>query len=762
MIKDCFNKRITIRNRKERIFFLIGVVFILSFSSKGIFLSISNANLTEVQEFTSVDIPMIELGTPFQGTFSREEIDLGRTVLYFYVDIDQPGVYELSLTMSQVVYTIDAEFMSIIDFETSFGNFQIPQILDSEYFYNSEEVETITEPFFLLQEFDNSVGLSLSIYFDETASADRDYEVEITEQRISEKSTVNVKFNQDKTDVSEYFSLDLGDLGVSQAGFYNLSTFMTAIGTTDSSYDEYDGSFRVRSVAPMNWYYYSSIYFEKYYYEEGYQEDYDFSTVYLDPDQNYYFEASGYCWMDEGVQEISVTCQFDAKRVSSTKLGSDDSVDVLAGQDMLVEVEIPTEDGVKITVDHSDTAEYRLNFLTQFGSSYYYTFGNFTDDYYYSENEKNWRTLSYIQLAQREVDQDILEYRTSGYSPMGVYDYIIMGGLVSIDYYEYRNPGYYVRYQEEYQTSLISLPLASSGDSLYLSVRSDEDITLESRDVPITDLPVDGETIDLLNDDDPLRMYEIDVSSEDSFIFEVTSELETTSSAISEADSVVEQMYQDNEIQVRSQMLLPGYPFPIESSYGFQFMSLKEGTGLFVFSPGYRIYRRAYLESSDPDAYNVNVDDIKVEIEEASIEAKLVQTKVPETDDLIDIRLNISQPIQFFTFPVDEGAVYNLTIECLPFRSYTFIFITDIEGDNPFYNLEAFTTIIGQTGYLVGRKDTKAYIIIVGDGPVRIHLKKVGSGGKIKSEQVSAPAFELYSVLLILPILVIFRQKRRK
>ena len=77
----------------------------------------------------------------------------------------------------------------------------------------------------------------------------------------------------------------------------------------------------------------------------------------------------------------------------------------------------------------------------------------------------------------------------------------------------------------------------------------------------------------------------------------------------------------------------------------------------------------------------VEIDDIKVEIEKARAIVNFAKTKVPEIDELIDIELNLSQPIQFFTFPVDEGAIYNLTVECLPFNGFAYIFLTDIEGE---------------------------------------------------------------------------------
>ncbi|MHA2247169.1 MAG: Heimdall-CTERM domain-containing surface protein [Candidatus Hodarchaeales archaeon] len=749
MLKNLFNKKITIQKRKKRILFLIGVFFIFSFTSKGILLSMSNANLSEVEEFTSANIPTIELGTPYQGTFNQEEIVLRQTILYFYVNIDQPGIYEMFLTMSSLVDSIQAEFRSIIDIESSFGTFQIPQILDSKYFNNFEE-ETITKLFFLLHEnFDNGVGLSLSIYFDETVSANRNYEVEIEKKQMPKKSNVIAKFNQNEREVREFFSLDLEDLGVTQAGFYNLSALMSV--TSTNQYDEYDGDFRIRSIDQMNWYYSAYIYFDSY----GYTDKEYYRVVYLDPSQNYYFEAYGDCWMYEGVEEVTVTYQLDATRISSTTLYPDDSVDVPAGQNMLIKIDIPTEDSIRIEVNRFDMVNYELSFKSQY-SSYSYSFGNFSNYY----NQKRWRTLSYIQLAQRPIDQNIINYGSYGY-PVGVFDHIVMGGLVSTYYDDYTDYGDYLRFREEYLTSPINIPLESSDDYLYLSIRSDEDITLNSETVIIPDITGEDEIIDLLHDD-PLRIYNIEVSTEDAFLFEFTSELETTSSTISEDDNVITNMYHDNEIQTMNQMLLPGYPFPFISSNGFQLISLKEGTGLFVFSPGYRLYKRVYLDESDPNADDVDMDDIKVEVKEASATAKLVKTKIPETDDLIDIRLNISQPIQFFTFPVDEGAVYNLTVECLPFTSNTYIFITDFEGDNPFYNLEAFTTVIGQSGYLVGRKDTKAYIVIVGYGLVRIHLKKVGVGGRIKSGPSVTPAFELLSVFLILPILVIFRQKQRK
>ncbi|MFX0209547.1 MAG: hypothetical protein ACFFDT_26425 [Candidatus Hodarchaeota archaeon] len=743
------NRKMMLWKRKKRTFFLLGLVFILSFSFNNRLLSNSDAIFSEVVVFTSLDIPTIEIGTPFQGTFSQEEINLGETVIYFYVDI-RPGVYEMALTMSPVVYYARAEFRSVVEIGTSFGNFQVPQFLDSDSFRNFDEEGTVVETFILLHEnLENEVGLSLYIEFDATGSGDRDYEIEITKQRIPKKSNVIAKYDQEEREVREYFSLDLDDLDVNRAGFYNLTTLMSVTATSTVEYADFDGDFRVRSIYPEDWYFYSSIYF---YYDEV-SDEVDYDIVFLDPDQDYYFEAYGYCWMDDDITEVEVTCQFDAERISSTTLNSGDSVDISAGQHKFIEIDIPSEDSVRITVKQADMAEYRLTLLTQGRSTYYHSFGNFSD-----YNDKELRSLLYIQLAQREIDKDIIDYGTT--VPTQYSNQIIMGGIVSTRYGEYSDPGYYLGFWDRCQVDLIDLPLLNSEDSLYLSISSEEDITVESKIVEITDIP-ESETIDLL-DDDPLRMYNVEVSSEDAFNFEHTSEFETTSPALSEDDDVVEYLYQSDEVDGVSQMLLPGYPFPISSNNGFQYIGLKEGTGLFVYSPYYRLYRDVNLNQSDPDAYNVDIDDIRVEILKATGTMKFTKTKVPEITDLIDINLNISQPIQFFTFPVDEGAIYNLTVECLPFDSYSYIFITDIEGDNPFYNLEAFATFVGQSGYLVGRKNTKAYLIIVGRGPVRIHLEKVGTGGKIKSEGVSTPAFEVLSVLLIFPVLAILKQRQRK
>lgn len=725
-----------------------------------------NDNNFSIQDTSEVnEMETIELGSIMIGQFTEEQKSSGNFILYFYVNIDHPGIYEIALTMPEYIDDVSASLMTTISLDTSYQRFAIPQVLASSYFSQFDEESTQEEIFSIpdIIDISNPIGLSLTIYSSSSDSLDFQYQILISQKTTSSGTSGSYMFTNEEDEryysAREYFIFDPTDLGISEEGFYNFTTTfsidnITTSGEYTSEYDYY-GDISIRSYNSPKLEFYASNYFDGDYWDKP--DDESSSTfLYLDPNEEYIFSIYYSCRINDYVTSLEFKFDFQASSFPIKVLNVEDTVSIPADENTMIKVDIPRGESVRITSDKN--TNFSLRIFTESNYIFYKNYYQRKDNDGTNNYDISSRIFSHILLTRQEFNQTFVNL--SPFNSMIEYSELILGGVVSTYSSNYRNYDY-MYFREQKTADLITSNIGSN-KHLYFSVDSEVNLTFTSTTNTIPDIPSDETSVNLITNE-PLKMYKMEARAEDFFTLKMEKEFSVTEPSMIEEDPLFIEFYTNSYLENMNTFYIPG-SLPISMyNAGSTNFALEDGTGILICAAGYSIYSSANLNSSDIQYPTVKPDDIKPMLNNAEITFKLIKSTVPDLVDLIDVELNLTQPIQLYAFPVSSGDVFNFTMECQPFQSVTYIFFFDKNGDNPFHSINVFSNLVGMSGTLVGKKSTTAYIVVAGYGPVKIHLKKIGSGGEVgTSDGMISPGFELLILLIVIPVIIKIRNRSKK
>ncbi len=683
------------------------------------------------------NITTLEQNISTRGVLTMEEMRKGESFAYYYVNINQTNIYALTLTLPPEVYDVRVEFRYLK--ENDFGNEELEYIENLYFDGIGEDPTTIARVIPLLhEEYLGTIGLTFVFNTIQNPERNRRYYIIFSEVTPETRYQFSMELTPESPDFSQIFILDLRNLGITTAGFYSLSTrYEVAVtGNTDSFWGNSEIWCLNEGIDLRNYYSWNYNNYEDYYQENSF-------ILYIDPSQEYYFQTNNYLNPDNNEQiEITIYIDFELGAFIPQTLPINGSVTIPNDNPTLVEVAIPTHDSVRITFQQNFNFNYRLEIRNQASVSYsrdfYYNLNdNPPDSYYYYRY-----SVSYIQLAKRDIDPILIS--NSDFPDETTQ--IAFGGVAERYIYErtYRDS---CRYRDRVETYPIEIPLLGANDSVYFLIESSQSLLLQSRLEVLDSRPTTKETIDIT--EDPIKMFEINAKVDDLFIIENEQSLDVEEPAIANAGDFDHSDFSQLTIRMETKCFLPGNPSFLSGSNenSIQQGSMRTGKGLVIYLGYYYISYYGYL-TGERDA-RIHENLIRVPFE-ATIETNVKIGTIPRIGKTIDIN---TSGIHWFLFPVEKNKIYTISIERYPFSTNVHARIIDIYGNNP---------LIGQNDYIrmndnvfIGKRTVKSYLILEGEGLVRITVEKDNS-----DQGWILPPTTIFGILLLLGITAVLFRKR--
>jgi hypothetical protein len=680
---------------------------------------------------------MLYQGLQFQGTLTVEDMRKEEFMIFFYAEIFKKDIYGLTLTLPPEVYYARAEIKTLIMNEYGY---QQPRTIGNIYFDEVGEDYTIISRYIEILEEDyletGVIGITLIFGTEKYPERDRTYNVTFFRATPESKTEFHSVLSPAETDITHYHLLDLPNLGVSVAGYYYVTARSTV--ATNTSSGSASGRSRLYSLQPNERHYsYSWAIPDDY-------EDYELSFyLYLDPDKGYYFRTHDYFYTYSDI-EVSISVQFTVTALSAHLLFVDSTL-IIEESPTLVQVDIPENNGVRITFHQEKTANYHLEVRSSLsivhsaGYSSYLTLDN-------NRYENRSLKISYMEFVRSPIDQNLLPF--SSLPPETTH--IAVGGLVENNDYERTSTSDF-DYQSRVYTRPLIIPLLGENDRIHFLFAMADPLELRAENFELnTELSLN----DPINPRSaPLKIFELETNPGDLFIFENNKNIETELPLIAK-DEDLGYFYHYQSTDFLTTIFFPSNPIFSSGSYDSYFQSgcMRKGKGILVYSSNYVTTSYGWLNT--PRTQMINSSEIAAKIIDLKVEKKVTRGKIPIAGSRIDLKLNQSS-IYCYSFPVERNAIYNISIEAYPFISNINMRIIDITGNNPLSGLNNKISIKGANNILIGKRTINSYLIISGHGIIRIHINRVNP-----SNSMILPPTTIFGILLLLGIAAIFIGRR--
>ena len=724
--------------RNRRFFRNSTTIFIGILSLSLVFDSIFIISPSKGAELNDV-FPTLEQDRSFRGVLTVEDMRKGESFAYYYVNINQTGLYVLTLTLPPEVYDVRVEFRYLK--ENEFGN-EEQEYIGNLYFDGiGEDSTTISRYIPLLnEEYLGNIGLTFVFHTVQNPERNRRYYILFSKVTTEVRNQFRVDLTPENPEFSRIFILDLPSLGVTTAGFYSLSTELeiTVTGSTDYFWGNSD-------ISCLN----EEINFGNYYSWDDYNSNGSFQgnsyIFYIDPSQEYFFQTNHHLWPYNNEQiKSTINLRFRLGAFIPQALPINESITIPNDNPTLVKIEIPDKDSVRVSFQQNDQFDYRLEIRNQASIQYERTF-----DYYLSENDDLYYSyrysVSYIQLAKRDIDPILIS--NSDFPDETTH--IAFGGVAERYIYErsYRDS---CRYRHRVEASPIEIPLLGTSDSVYFLIESEEPLSLQSRIETVDSRSTINETIDIV--EDPIQMFEINTEVDDLFNIKNEHSLEAGEPAIVNHVDYDYSDFSELTIYSETKSYLPGTPSFLSGSDEdyFQLGSIRKGKGILIYYGYCYISHYGYLIVEQDTIINVNL--IRVPFE-AHVNTKVAKGKIPQIGKGIDIN---TSGIHWFLFPVEKNKVYTISIVGHPFRTDARVKIVDINGSNPLIGLNDYIEISTSDNVFVGKITVKSYLILEGEGLVKITIKTNSSIDQVWI----LPPTTIFGILLFLGIIIVLFRNR--
>lgn len=755
---------------KSRLFGLVFIsILLISLGSEISIGERENSNSPIETKISDDSFPTLELNQIYNHKFSLAQKQLEKPKFYFYAEINQSGLYKVDLDMPNDVYYVTVTVQTL-PVKTGFQAFTTPRIVTSCFFnlrYSHETSKLLFIPQLIFQK---PLLFTFEVQFSSNPSSDDQYSILISKPNYSIKKSNSIVRTYPCDDNSEdnfleYFVLDTSSLGVTEAGYYNLETVITLGNVT--------------KVGGTFWenYYYTNIQLKhldnKLW---NFEIDWDHSAfkesiinsaksfnkiVFLEPNVEYFFYSLIKCHLYSFIESLNVDYTFTAKLLPRMELKPNSVITIPAKQYTLVEVEIPLEDSLRITSSRVDN--FAIEIMERNKG---FLFNNFTDyDWvsvdssrtYYDHIKSKFR---YLHLIRRPYNEGLLDYSSlNNYKTSEEpYKSIISGGMV-FNYDQESRWGRELTYEKALTTKILNIPLTSQ-ETFFCVFYAKESFKLDSTIDLLKNFPKNNTTIDL-QENNPLRIYNQDVSAEEFYNVEINKKLNLTGTQYSEEDDGILYFHNRNELETKVLMHFPGKTF-LNTNYEdyLQQYAFQEGKGTIIVAANYSVYSNVRVDWENSYVYYfLYPKDCANKIITAEIDYKLVKKSIPEIDDKLEIIINHSQPVLLYKFPVEMGGIYTFIIERGIFSSVIKTYFLDLEWKNPFIGINSFSTQIGTTVTLSGSKTTSAFLIIIGEGYLIVNLNKQENENLIAENTFS---FEFLIALTSMFMIVNVVRKNRK
>ncbi|MHA1966904.1 MAG: hypothetical protein ACW964_03790, partial [Candidatus Hodarchaeales archaeon] len=697
---------------------------------------------------TEENIPTLELNVTTHGSLTIQDMEKGEIMFFYYIEITQPYLYELTLTMPPEVYEVRAEFWKVTKNEN--GEPRVNRIENLYYDFGYGNSISSQHIFLSEDDFNKNIGLTLILKSNRYPYSDKSFSVKFTQVSIAPTDQFQTTLTDEVRNVNQYFILDQSKLQAPEAGFYYLSTILTIAANT--GIESFNGWMGIHCISPEKEFYLSNGWDNTGIFEQT-------ETIYLDPDIDYYFVLDASWWSSDGGNWNMLTLQFSVDPVIPKLLSSNETTSIESGVNF-IKVAIPSINSVKLTFSQDSVSNLELRIISRLNTRNYGTFySNWFEDRLQEDSsyyDRYSRKISYIQLVRREIKTSLANL----YDWPNDASHIWFGGLIETIEREYSNNEYF-DYNRRLTTWTDGGLLFDNEGYIFLRIDSSDSFTLYSEIVSLNDNSaasndlLDYTSIDL-TEEDPLKIYEFSGLSNNLYSFHYESLLDINEPSIFE-DEDIDYYGQYQSIKLDTSVFLPGIVTPIFSSEkNFQLVTILNGYSIIVYGPSYIINYWGRLTT--PRDQVINVDEFRSSIAEALITTTIIKDDIPTTGNLIDITINNSQEIFWFSLVVEENEIYSVLLEAHPFfQDNIEVNIVDTRGNNPFYGNNIIKSyggsMSGKPTILIGRRTSKCYVSLKGYGLVRLNIEKLGSINTNNAFGFPLTTSAVFGIILILGII---------
>ena len=666
---------------------------------------------------------------------------------FYYLNIPSTGSYELSLTVvSNSITSINAQIIGLVNVSsTILGSYQIPYTVMSVY--GSSSTNTPLKNDFTLPAVFSPTQLGLTLQVNSQASS---VAVKVTITNLSTTKGVSATVNvPDSSTHLKTFVLDSASLGISTAGFYNVTTKWDLQTVLSSTYNiAIAGNLQISQNAVSSNELSSTLLNSNY---QSHVTTTNYNIVYLNPSNSILVTLNGYssyCSTSCSSFNANLTATLtSAQKITPATLNSGQSLNIT--QEKIIQLNVNLNNFYALNSVRSNGKSNAVYGTPSFTSSIQMTGNSFANGNYY---------LNSFNSFQFYYANTSVPYLDIQYSPTINGLSTPQGGIATIQGFTTFNTSTFYTSSVSFdvgsgQVSFSSL--SSQNNGVYIIVYPNENITLSLAQITPTTLPLNTTVnLDPTNPDTSAKIYQINTTQND--IVEYSSNLQLTENSniynyYSSLDSNImgsgTGLINSNYLYANTS--IPYQPFLFTTSSGTSYIFL---TSEFYGNLGMK---------SPFSSTNATLQSVFSLIPSKSVSYEFIKTKVAQfPNDYTNIYYSPSESI--FTLPVSSGQVYTFTLGGAPFAGSAGYFILLDQNGNLMVpdGTQGAAGYISSFGYSFNYRPTKSqtvYLVVFGSGYITMHVHQSNNVSQ------SSPGFDLFITFFgLLAIVPLYLYKKKK